>query len=135
MKIKVYMYLIVKMSNYGIGMVGRLKMLTNNSWIKNGSKSTYKTISCFGAFLQCLSLNDITKLASNTVKLTTFIELIIESTFVMVVIWGWLWARYFIRPMKENIFARRSRAQMIILPARRSRANEKCVAHERSEGA
>ena len=40
----------------------------------------YQKMSCFGAFLQKLSLHDVTKFASKSIKLTTFIEIIIENT-------------------------------------------------------
>ena len=42
----------------------------------------HQTISCFGAFKKNLCLNNITKFASKSLKLTTFIEIIMESTCV-----------------------------------------------------
>ena len=42
----------------------------------------YQTISCFGAFLLTLSLNEIPKLASKSVKLCTLIQIFIESICV-----------------------------------------------------
>ena len=49
---------------------------------KSWQTSEMKTIVCFWVFLQISSLNNITKLASKSVKLKTIIEIIIESTFV-----------------------------------------------------
>ena len=51
----------------------------------------------------------------------------------MVVIRGLLIKRQFISAPIKIIYTRRSRGLMIILPARRSRAKVKCLAHERSE--
>ena len=42
----------------------------------------YQTISFFGAFLLYLSLHNFTKLISKSVKLTSFIEMVIKSNFV-----------------------------------------------------
>ena len=42
----------------------------------------YQTISCFGAFLQTLSFNDIANIASKSVKVKENIEITIESTLV-----------------------------------------------------
>ena len=42
----------------------------------------YQTISCFWAFLVTLSLHNFTKNVSKSVKLTTFIEMIIKSNLV-----------------------------------------------------
>ena len=39
----------------------------------------YQTISCFGAFLLTLSLNNIMKLASKSIKVNTLFQLIFES--------------------------------------------------------
>ena len=49
----------------------------------NGNRfEIYQTISCFGAFMLTSYFNRIAKLDSKSVKLTTFIEIIIESIFV-----------------------------------------------------
>ena len=42
----------------------------------------YHTISCFGAFLLTLSLNNIAKLASKSIKLNTLFQIIFESICV-----------------------------------------------------
>ena len=42
----------------------------------------YQTISCFGAFLLTLSLNNITKLVSKSIKISTLFQIIIESNCI-----------------------------------------------------
>ena len=43
---------------------------------------TYQTISCFGAFLLTLPLNNITKLAAKSINLSKLFQIIIESIFI-----------------------------------------------------
>ena len=52
---------------------------------------------------------------------------------VMAVIRGLLRERQFIKALIKIICPRRSRGLIIILPARRSQAKVKCIAHERGE--